>query len=320
MAATKATKARQRAELDVKGHAVGRRSGAAVVIGRVEPRAIDLGAGERAAIECYTMPAVPIRKRGDGAVELAGLFQYGERYHNGRGRLIRAHRAARDALDMLDDASGDTGWRLAVRLLLDASTELEAVGVELGALAGVTAVAHGAVSGSAALTTILRAGADAEAGLNARVSWETAESMFAPHEDLRARKLERLEKLGFKKPRARGKASVSHGVRHLRSHLDAASTERDRVYVAIVEATHPRAPGSIGHETIIAADAEAALNEHTTAWLAWCSAGRGDEWLRTWDSWPLLNQFALATIGRARGAVGDDEHVADAVRKSRKRA
>ena len=260
-------------------------------------------------VECHTIAPTGIAAPGLGLDLLGPLYSLGESYHLGRDRVRRAHlraRGALNALDELEQAPLAGAWRAAVRELTSAADELEVAARDLDGLVGVTAVANGAREGAAALTAILRAGAaDSEQAWDARIAWDDAESSLISLPERRAARDERLDEPVDARP------SWS-----LRDDVGDDPSERERLLVTVGEGTLPNAIGAIGCESIL----DLSPPWSTVAWHAWRAAGRGLSWSQSWDTWPLLERFALATIGRARGLPGGNAHVADAVRAARKRA
>jgi hypothetical protein len=320
---------------DSKGRSVGRRSGAAVVMTGVEPVV-----AEHVKVDAYVFAEQKVVKPGevpklDGQLE--GLYRLGERYHKARCEFEAAREHVWNAAAALPeralDAEGNrmpaaaSVWRGAARPCLDAADALDACARRLGGLLGLEHLAQLATKAADAFTDTLHAhgGEHADgscAEQRAAMLWMDAMRKLTTPERHASEGVARLRARGIEPHNAVSRVKLDARRAKDRAALRRSmfkSGPRERILVALWDASDPNALGAIGRETIW----QLTMPWSSVAWLGWCAAGRGDSWSAAWDTWPMLEQFQNATIGAARGvdatAVKQSRIRAEAVEKSRSR-
>jgi len=280
-----------RLSLDTKGKPIKRRGRFVPVVVGVErrdestnPPTVEAGLQFVFDERRIAAPGMPAEAR------LGDLYQLCSRYHRARmlfDAALDAGRAAIQMLDVGDDALPSTGLRprrQALSAAISAADRLDAAGDQLDALVGVKQLAKTARDAAEVLDALMRAGSDA-AFYDAWSKWRAIESRLAVNEAAQKRR---------------------HAA--MRAVFDLGDA-KELLFAQTLDDESPLALGALGGEDLPILTAPWS----SVAWRGWRSAGLGVGVEAAWDNWPPLEQFALATIGSARGAS------AEAVKKSRQR-
>ncbi len=318
------------AATDVKRRRIGRRSRTVPIVTGLRSAEVPVADQVEDIVRVYAFETAEPHRSSVPLELLKRLHDVGTAYHAARVELDQARRAAETALFALTASDTRELWRDSVRVCFDAADGLDAAAKRLGGLIGVVRVADAAEMAANALTDIIRVGELADPRpdgslprLHANMQFREALKHLVHRDELVAERARRLQALDIKSDHVRLYARGFRRRIGIRDVLGKQPSDRDRLYVHTLDAASPIAPGSIGVETIVAANAPwiAGLTSpwSVAAWWGWCCAGRGLTWTQSWDSWELLSRVPDVVRGRARGATGNNKQLSDAVGRSRRR-